>query len=151
MTSEASLGLLGDAELTDVTIRNGSTGILISSGTHVTLTRLYIGNSGNDSLQIATAAQVDIVDSTLEASLKSGISSSGNVTIHGSTINNALDRAIDNRGVMSITNSTISGNQATHSLQNRGVVSNAGTLDLMNVTVANNTSGPLHLGPNIYP
>ena len=161
MVSEASLGLLSDADLTDVSIRNGNTGIVVYPETHVTLTRVRIDNSGNDSMQIGSgtalipAPQVDIVDSTFDASHRSGMSSGGNVTIHGLTISNAAEHAIDNQGLMSITNSTISGGGGGgNSVSSRGAISNfgAGVLNMTNVTMANNSSGASAIsGPNIYP
>ena len=154
MKSEASLGLLGDADLTDVTITNGNTGILACcAATNVTLTRVGIHNPGNYGLIVGAGLAVDIVDSTFDGSHSTAISSGGDVTIRGSTVSNSLRRAITNQGVMSITNSTISGNSATsHDLADRGIISNSGTLNLTHVTIANNTSGPPAIsGPNVYP
>ena len=161
MVSEASLGLLSDAHLTDVSIRNGNAGIVVFPETHVTLTRVRIDSSGNDSMQIGSgtalipAPQVDVVDSTFDASHRNGMSSGGNVTIRGSTISNAATHAIDNQGLMSITDSTISGGRGVgNTVPTRGAISNfgAGVLNLTNVTMANNSSGASAIsGPNTYP
>lgn len=133
-----------DVSLSDMTLRDGASGLVTSVDTTLNLARMrFTSHSGNGAID--SRGVLTIEDCTFDQNSRGILSSNSAITITGTTFNDNGPAAggggaivQESGGTLNITNSTFHGNES--SVYGGAIQVDAGSMTLTNVTIADNAA-----------